>query len=79
VRLERLEQLGLTQKKPSQGKMEQPARPELPDRLERPAPPVRPERLVQMDEETGRGLLALSSLGELKRGRECILPLFLFG
>ena len=72
----RLERLGLTQKKPSQGKMEQPARPELPDRLERPAPPVQPERLVQMDEETGRGLIAISSFGELKGEGNVSFPFF---
>jgi len=76
VRLERLELLGLTLKKPSQGKMEQPEQLVLPDRLERPAPPVRLEQRVATDDETDRGLIALSCLGELKRGRECILPLF---
>jgi hypothetical protein len=68
----RPEQLGLREKKP---KKERPARLV---QLERPVPPAQPERLVQMDETAGRVLIALSGLGDPKRGREWNLPLFYF-
>jgi len=45
------------QRKLSQGKMEQLARPE------QPGPPVRPERPVPMDEQTDRALIALFGSG----------------
>lgn len=48
----------------------QPVRPVQPER------PVRLERLAQTDKKTGRILIALSGLGDQKRGRECNLPFF---